>query len=193
MGKTKEVIPISLEIDGTKRVLNGYTTTQTNTKLNNYMEELLKIIEKIIVGDTILDIQEELSAFRKLDPNGKLDSLTNKSLEAFVANKTTQLIVKDLENNIYEITKRIEYDESNQIANPSIEIELAQEAEVNMSLLYGLYIAYFGQPDPDGTPGTLNGYNIDNLRILIDAFDATGDTELLKLSTALGTVINNEQ
>jgi len=192
MGKTKETIPISLEIDGTKRSLNGYNISQTNVKLNNYMEELLKIIEKIKVGDTILDIQQELSAFRKLDPNGKLDVLTNKSLEAFVANKTTQLIVKDLENNIYEITKRFEYDESNQIANPTIEIELAQEAEVNMNLLYSLYIAYFGQPEPDGTPGTINGYNTENLKILVDAFETTGDPELLKLAGLLDTIIDND-
>jgi hypothetical protein len=192
MGKTKETIPITLEIDGTKRSLNGYNISQKNIKLNNYMEELLQIIEKIIIGDTILDIQQELSAFRKLDPNGKLDALTNKSLEAFVANKTTQLIVKDLQNNIYEITKRFEYDESNQIANPTIEIELAQEAEVNMNLLYSLYIAYFGQPEPDGTPGTINGYNTENLKILIDAFETTGDPELLKLAGFVNTIIDND-
>lgn len=192
MGKTKETIPITLEIDGIKRSLNGYNISQKNIKLNNYMEELLQIIEKIIIGDTILDIQQELSAFRKLDPNGKLDALTNKSLEAFVANKTTQLIVKDLQNNIYEITKRFEYDESNQIANPTIEIELAQEAEVNMNLLYSLYIAYFGQPEPDGTPGTINGYNTENLKILIDAFETTGDPELLKLAGFVNTIIDND-
>ena len=192
MGKTKETIPVSLEIDGTKRSLNGYNMSQTNTKLINFIEELLEIIEKIIIGDIELNTQKKISVFKKLDPNGKLDSLTNKTLEAFVANKTTQLIVKDLENNINEITKRFEYDESNQIANPTIEIELAQEAEVNMNLLYSLYIAYFGQPDPDGTPGTINGYNTENLKILVDAFETTGDPELLKLAGLLDTIIDND-
>ena len=68
---------------------------------------------------------------------------------------------------------------------------MAQEAEVNMNLLYSLYIAYFGTPDPDGTPGTINGYNTENLKILIDAFETTGDPELLKLAGLLDTIIDN--
>lgn len=46
----------------------------------------------------------------------------------------------------------------------------------------------------DGTPGTINGYNTENLNILIDAFQTTGDSELLKLAGFLDTIIdNNEQ
>ena len=170
---------------------NAITPDRDNPQLQNYLNELVVLLGTIIKGETYLEVQEALSTFKKLDPQGKLDTTTQTAIEAYVANKTVVLIAEDLESQIDEIKQRQEYEEVTDNANADVEITLNQDTTVNMNLLFSLYMSYFGPPEKEDTDDTIGGYRIDYLNLLTEAFESTNDPELLKLAGITKTVIQD--
>jgi hypothetical protein len=170
---------------------NVPTPSKDNPLLQKYLNELIVLLGAIIKGETYTEVQEALARFRKLDPQGKLDSTTQSAIEAYVANKTVVLIAEDLQHQITEIKERQEYEETAYNANANVEITLTQETTVNMNLLFSLYMSYFGPPEKEDTQDTIGGYRIDHLNLLIEAFESTNDEELLQLAGITRTIVQD--
>lgn len=170
---------------------NAISPSRDNPLLQNYLNELIVLLGTIINGSTYLEVQDALSTFRALDPQGKLDTTTQSAIEAYVANKTVVLIAEDLQNQIEEIKRRQEYDEIADNANPNVEITITQDTTVRMNLLFSLYMSYFGPPEKEDTKDTIGGYRIDYLNLLTDAFESTNDPELLQLAGITKTIIQD--
>lgn len=167
------------------------TPSRDNPLLQKYLNELIVLLGAIIKGETYTEVQEALTRFRKLDPQGKLDNTTQTAIEAYVANKTVVLIAEDLQYQINEIKDRQEYEETNDNVNANVEISIKQETTVNMNLLFSLYMSYFGPPEKENTPDTIGGYRIDHLNLLIEAFESTNDEELLQLAGITRTIVQD--
>jgi hypothetical protein len=155
---------------------NVISTTRKNTVAQNYLDYLLdNILIPIIQADKFEDVRVLLEKLKELDPYDDIPEVTEKSIQALIRTQEQKLIMQDLEHRLEEIEARIAF---NQNQNNNVDVDLQedinirQEVEGSIDAIFLLYITYFGPPEPVDTENTINGYDIDNLKLLLESFSS---------------------
>jgi hypothetical protein len=153
---------------------NVIGTTRKNTVAQNYLDYLLEnILIPIIQSEKFEDVRVLLEKLQELDPYDDIPEVTEKSIQALIRTQERKLMMQDLEHRLEEIEARIAFNQ-NQNNNVDIDlqgdIDIQQEVEGTIDAIFLLYITYFGPPQSVDTENTINGYDIENLKLLLESF-----------------------